>query len=265
MGTSIFTGNSGFDVQKVIEGFTKIEGSRVEKLSKQTVDVTTRMSTLASLMGQAKELQDALGGLAAGAPLGIVGRQPLNVAATVGEKATAGRYNVQVTALAQPAQGSTTVTGSPTGTFASANTRVNVGEYAFTVNNKSYNFTLTAGATVSDIAEAIAATGAPVQAAVVNTGSGVRLSIVGTETGFSAAASTPELQMSLVPPPADPAELDPDSVAQFGFTLTQPPANAVVKINGVDISRPSNSISDVIPGVTLTATNVGAVETFEIG
>jgi len=265
MGTSIFTGNSGFDVQKVIEGFTKIEGSRVEKLSKQTVDVTTRMSTLASLMGQAKELQDALGGLSAGAPLGVVGRQPLNVAATVGEKATAGRYNVQVTALAQPAQGSTTVTGSPTGTFASANTRVNVGEYAFTVNNKSYNFTLTAGATVSDIAEAIAATGAPVQAAVVNTGSGVRLSIVGTETGFNPAASTDALKMSLVPPPADPAELDPDSVAQFSFGLTQLPTNAVVKINGVDISRPSNSISDVIPGVTLTATNVGAVETFEIG
>jgi flagellar hook-associated protein 2 len=262
MGTSIFTGNSGFDVQKVIDGFTKIEGARVEKLSKQTVDVTTRMSTLATLMGQAKELENALADLSAGAPLGIVGRQPLNVDASVSETAPAGRYNVQVMALAQPAQGSTTVTGSPSGNFADANARVNVGEYAFTVNNKSYNFTLTAGATIADIADAIAATGAPVQAAVVNTGSGVKLSIVGTETGYSAAASTPALQMSLVPPAADPA--DPDAV-QFSFSLTQAPTNALVKVNGVEISRSSNTIDDVIPGVTLTATNIGSSEVFEVG
>jgi flagellar hook-associated protein 2 len=262
MGTSIFTGNSGFDVQKVIDGFTKIEGTRVEKLAKKTVDVTTRMSTLAKLMSQARELETALGGLASGVPLGVIGRQPLNVDATVAETAKAGRYNVQVTALAQPAQGSTAVTGSPTGTFASANARVNVGEYAFTVNNRSYNFTLTAGATISDIADAIAATGAPVQASVVQTGSGAKLSIVGTETGFSAAASTPALQMSLVPPAADPA--DPDAV-QFSFNLTQAPTNAVVKVNGVEISRASNTIDDVIPGVTLTATNIGSTETFEIG
>jgi flagellar hook-associated protein 2 len=186
----------------------------------------------------------------------------LNVDASVSETAPAGRYNVQVMALAQPAQGSTTVTGSPSGTFADANARVNVGEYAFTINNKSYNFTLTAGATIADIADAIAATGAPVQAAVVNTGSGVKLSIVGTETGYSAAASTPALQMSLVPPAADPA--DPDAV-QFSFSLTQAPTNALVKVNGVEISRSSNTIDDVIPGVTLTATNIGSSEVFEVG
>jgi hypothetical protein len=46
MGTSIFTGSSGFDVQKVIDGFVKIEGVRSEKLQQKTIDVTTRMSTL---------------------------------------------------------------------------------------------------------------------------------------------------------------------------------------------------------------------------
>jgi flagellar hook-associated protein 2 len=214
------------------------------------------MSTLATKMGQAKDVEDALVNLSDGIPVGVIGRKPLNLEATVAATAPAGRYNVQVMALAQPAQGSSVET------FASAGARVNTGDYTFTVNNKSYNFTLTAGATVSDIADAIAATGAPVQASVVNTGSGVKLSIVGTETGFSAAATTPELQLSLVSPPPDPA--DPEAV-QFSFQLTQPPTNALVKVNGVEISRASNKIDDVIPGVTLTATNVGSSETFEVG
>jgi flagellar hook-associated protein 2 len=256
MATSIFTGSSGFDVQKVIEGFTKIEGARAERLTQKTIDVTTRMSTLATLMGQAKNLEDALVDLSEGVTVGVIGRKPLNVDTVVEASAPAGRYNVQVQALAQAAQGSSVET------FASADTRVGVGDYAFTVNNRSFNFSLTAGATLSDIAAAITATGAPVQASIVNTGNGVRLSIVGTETGFSPAASTPELQLNLVPPPPDPA--DPDA-APFSFQLTQAPTNALVKINGVEISRASNTIDGVIPGVSLTATNVGSVETFEIG
>jgi len=256
MATSIFTGSSGFDVQKVIEGFTKIEGARAERLTQKTIDVTTRMSTLATLMGQAKNLEDVLADLSEGVTVGVIGRKPLNVDTVVEASAPAGRYNVQVQALAQAAQGSSVET------FASADTRVGVGDYTFTVNNRSFNFSLTAGATLSDIAAAITATGAPVQASIVNTGNGVRLSIVGTETGFSPAASTPELQLSLVPPP--PGSADPDAVP-FSFQLTQPPTNALVKINGVEISRASNTIDGVIPGVSLTATNVGSVETFEIG
>lgn len=256
MATSIFTGSSGFDVQKVIEGFTKIEGARAERLTQKTIDVTTRMSTLATLMGQAKNLEDALFDLSKGVSTGVIGRKPLNVDTVVEASAPAGRYNVQVQALAQPAQGSSVET------FASADTRVGVGDYSFTVNNRSFNFSLTAGATVSDIAAAITATGAPVQASVIETGNGVRLSIVGTETGFSPSASTPELQLSLVPPPPNPA--DPEAVP-FSFQLTQPPTNALVKINGVEISRASNTIDGVIPGVSLTATNVGSVETFEVG
>ena len=256
MGTSIFTGNSGFDVQKVIDGFTKIEGARSAKLSQKTIDVTTRMSTLATMMSQAKDVEDSLTDLTEGIPNGIIGRKPLNFETDVAATAPPGRYNVQVTALAQAAQGSSEQT------FATADARVNVGEYTFTVNNKSFNFTLTAGATAADLSEAIAATGAPVQASLVNTGSGMKLSIVGTETGFSTAATTEALQLSLTPPAADPA--DPDAV-QFTFKVTQPPTNAVIKVNGVEITRASNSFNDIISGVTLSATNIGSNETFEIG
>jgi flagellar hook-associated protein 2 len=214
------------------------------------------MSTLATLMGQAKGVEDSLVGFSEGVALGVIGRKPLNVDAVVEPNAKPGRYNVQVDVLAKSAQGSSNQT------FASADARVNVGDYTFTVDNRSYNFSLSSGATISDVVDAIAATGAPVQASLVNTGSGVRLSIAATETGMSAGATTPELQLSLTPPAADPA--DPDAV-QFTFQLTQPPVNASFKVNGIELSRRSNTIDDVIPGVALTATTVGAQETFEIG
>jgi flagellar hook-associated protein 2 len=254
MGTSIFTGSSGFDVQKVIDGFTKIEGARSERLTQKTIDVTTRMSTLATLMGQAQELEKTLGNLTEGVPLGVVGRKPLNVDTDVKADAPPGRYNVQVTELAQAAQGSTQK-------YDSGASRVTVGEYDLVVDGKSFKFTLLPDATLSDIAEAIAATGAPVQASIVNTGSGVQLSIVGNNTGVSNGVAVPD-QLKLVPPPADPA--DPAAVPP-AFVVTQQAKNAALKVNGVDITRPSNTISDVIPGVTLNATNAGAVETFEIG
>jgi flagellar hook-associated protein 2 len=254
MGTSIFTGSSGFDVQKVIDGFTKIEGARSERLTQKTIDVTTRMSTLASLMGQSQELEKSLSNLTDGVPLGIVGRKPLNIDTDVQTDAPPGRYNVQVTALAQAAQGSTQK-------FDSAASRVTVGEYDLVVDGKSFKFTLLPDATLSDIAGAIQATGAPVQASIVNTGNGVQLSIIGNNTGITNGVAVPD-QLRLTPPPVDPADA---AATQPAFAVTQPAQNAALKVNGVDITRTSNTISDVIPGVTLNANNVGSVETFEVG
>jgi flagellar hook-associated protein 2 len=258
MGTTIFTGNSGFDVQKVIDGLTKIEGRRSEQLTQKTIDVTTRMSTLATLMGQAKDLEDSLKALADGVPVGVIGRKPLNVDTDVAETAPAGRYNVQVTSLAQAAQGATQ-------TFATADTRVAAGQYNFVVDGQSFQFTLLPDATLDDLAGAITATGAPVQASLVNTGSGTTLSLVGTKTGISTGvAPTDALRLELVTPePADAGLVPPPTVP--AITINQDPTNAVVKVNGVTITRSSNTISDVIPGVTLKATNVGSVEAFEIG
>jgi flagellar hook-associated protein 2 len=254
MGTSIFTGNSGFDVQKIIDGFVKIEGVRSDKLQQKTIDVTTRMSTLATMMGRAQALTTSLGDLTDGIPNGVVGRTPLNVNLDVAATAPAGRYNVQVAKLAQAAQGSTQV-------FAGgASTQVSTGNYNLVVDGASYSFQLLAGATLADLAEAIGATGAPVRASVVNTGSGATLAIMAETTGVSnGVAATDTLRLD-APDPADPAETKP------ALTVTQQPQNAEVTINGVTVSRTTNVVDDVIPGVTLNLTNQSTLpETIEIG
>lgn len=254
MGTSIFTGNSGFDVQKVIDGFVKIESVRSDKLQQKTIDVTTRMSTLATMMGSAQALTTALTDLKDGIPNGVVGRTPLNVNLDVDATAPAGRYNVKVNKLAQAAQGSTQV-------FAGgASTQVSTGAYNLVVDGASYSFTLLAGATLSDLAEAIKASGAPVQASVVNTGSGATLALMGDNTGVSTGVAPADTLRLDAPPPADPAETQPT------FAVTQPPQNAEVTVNGVTLTRTTNVVDDVIPGVTLNLTNESTLsETIEIG
>jgi flagellar hook-associated protein 2 len=210
------------------------------------------MSTLATMMGQAKDLEDALKGLADAVPVGIVGRKPLNVDTDVAETAPPGRYNVEVKSLAQAAQGATQ-------SFATADTRVAAGQYKFVVDGKNFEFTLLPDATVDDLAGALAAVGAPVQTSLVNTGSGVTLSITGTNTGLSTGVAAGDaLRLELVTPdPADATLTPPPTVPSI--TINQPAANAVVKVNGIEISRASNTIDGVIPGVTLKATNVGTV------
>ena len=255
MGTSIFTGNSGFDVQKVIDGFVKIEGVRSDKLQQKTIDVTTRMSTLATMMGHAQALTTSLTDLQNGIPNGVVGRTPLNVNVDVDATAPSGRYNVKVNKLAQAAQGSTQV--MPGG----ASTQVSTGAYNLVVDGTSYSFTLLAGATLSDLAEAIKASGAPVQASVVNTGNGATLALMGDNTGVSTGVAAADTLRLDAPPPTDPAvETQPT------FTVTQQPQNAEVTINGVTLSRATNVVDDVIPGVTLNLTNESTLnEVIEIG
>jgi flagellar hook-associated protein 2 len=254
MGTSIFTGNSGFDVQKVIDGFVKIESVRSDKLQQKTIDVTTRMSTLATMMGHAQTLTTSLSDLKDGIPNGVVGRTPLNVNLDVDTTAPSGRYNVKVNTLAQAAQGSTQV--MPGG----ASTQVSTGAYNLVVDGTSYAFTLLAGATLSDLAEAIKASGAPVQASVVNTGSGAALALMGDNTGVSTGVAPTDTLRLDAPPPASAAETQPT------FAVTQQPQNASVTINGVTVSRATNVVDDVIPGVTLNLTNESTLnEVIEIG
>jgi flagellar hook-associated protein 2 len=254
MGTSIFTGSSGFDVQKVIDGFVKIEGVRSEKLQQKTIDVTTRMSTLATMMGQAQALTTSLNALKDGIPNGVVGRTPLNVDVEVDAAAPTGRYNVKVNKLATAAQGATQV-------FAGgASTQVSTGAYNLVVDGTTYSFTLLTGATLSDLAEAIKASGAPVQASVVNTGDGATLALMGENTGVSAGVALNDRLRLDAPPPADPAETQPT------FNVTQQPQNAEVVINGVTLTRTTNVVDDVIPGVTLNLTNESTLsEVIEIG
>ncbi|MBB6145030.1 flagellar hook-associated protein 2 [Silvibacterium bohemicum] len=108
---------------------------------------------------------------------------------------------------------------------------------SFTITNgsgTSKTFTTDGTQTLGDLASEISGAGLGVTASVVTDTTGSRLSIVASASG-SASNFT----------------VSSTDSADFGFTQTVNAVNASLKVNGVDISSASNTVTGALPGVTL--------------
>ena len=100
-------------------------------------------------------------------------------------------------------------------------------------------FALSDGMTLKELRNAINKKNAGVSASIVNTGVGdesYKLVITGNSTGASKNIIITQ----------------DDTVFNNSYTTVQPAQNAVLKINGVEIQRDSNTISDAVKGVTFS-------------
>jgi flagellar hook-associated protein 2 len=116
------------------------------------------------------------------------------------------------------------------------------------------------GATVTDLASAIAAAGGPATAQVLDLGAGAgtepptKLILTATQTGTPGALT---VDLSGFP------GLDNTSLSEL-----RPAADARVRLGTLTAVRPSNSISDLVPGVTLNLATVsppGSDVTISVG
>jgi len=117
-----------------------------------------------------------------------------------------------------------------------------LGSLTLTVGGVAHNLTITASNnSLAGLADAINATGSVVRASVVSDQGQFRLVLKG-ETGTAKA-------FSLV---AD-AGADPALAGLVGgLALSQPASDAIIRVDGVEYNRPTNTITDIVPGVSLT-------------
>lgn len=104
------------------------------------------------------------------------------------------------------------------------------------------------------VAEAIRASGAGVHASVLSVGAGSRRLLLQSATGGEAGRieSISDLEGDLM------AKLGLTSLGSgesFGSATVVPPSDAIVLFDGVEVRSDSNTLVDVIPGVTLTLTS----------
>ena len=128
------------------------------------------------------------------------------------------------------------------GLSSSASDPVGLGSLTLTVGGVAHNLTITASNnSLAGLADAINATGSGVRASVVSDQGQFRLVLkgeTGTAKAFSLAADTG----------ADPALAG----LVGGLTLSQPASDAIIRVDGVEYNRPTNTITDIVPGVSLT-------------
>lgn len=257
---------SGLDVNSIVSQLVAIEKQPLQPLQTKASTFQSQLSLYGSIKSQVSALGDAAAALATAQGWSAAKATSSNTAAvtvTAGSTAAATSLGVEVTQLARAqttasrnvavdaAIGNPAETGSltielgnwQTGTFVGSGSSV-----AVSINGED---------TYSGIASKINAANAGVTATVLRSGTQERLvfrsSTTGEAAGFQIAAAgfagLDSLSLtSLTNPPGSAA----------GMELGQTGLDAKAKLNGVAIQSASNTLTDVVPGVTLKLSQVTA-------
>ena len=261
-------GMSSIDVAAIVEQLMTVENKPLDKIQTQIEQKKLVISDLGTIKSKVATFQDALtlfqapstfnNSLASSSDATIV-------SATASNGAVKGNHSVTVTSLATATRN--TVTGYTSST-ASATVDATNG-FAITVAGTTYNTNgnktvsgvvttnavtvLGASPSITDLKNWINGLGVNVSASVVETSgsSNWALMIQGTQTGTTNAVSFTGLT-------GVPATLTDTSVTTA--------ANASFIVNGTTFSRASNTVNDVIDGLTLSLNKAsGTAQTISVG
>ena len=173
-------------------------------------------------------------------------------------KASRGTYSVEVTSLA----GAQALASRDV--FADRDaTSVGQGTLTLNVGDKTTNLTIdSSNDTLQGLANAINDSDAGVSAGVIDTGNGFQLVLSADETGTANAVSIS------VSGDTGGTDTDNQGLSRFAFNTgmdtdaglqeTIGASDAVMKINGVEVTRSTNSFENVIDGLTFDITETGS-------
>lgn len=250
--TSLGTG-SGLDLQGILAKLMTVEQQPLATLAKKEASFQAKLtaygtfkSSLSTLQTSAQKLADAATFTSATAT--VADTTLLSASASSG--AATGTYSVSVGQLAQ-AQ----VLRSNTD-FATTAVTFNTGTIAISVGGATaVNVTInSSNNTLAGIRDAINAVSTGATASIVNDGTTNRLLISSNTTGLTAGAVSVAVTDSGSGGTNALSTLNGASLVQM-----QSPLDASFSVNGLNITRSTNSVADVIPWVTLNFTKAGTL------
>ena len=238
----VFTGVSQYssDLQSILQRAVQIAQIPATQLQNQDADVLQKKTVATSLGDAVSNLASTL------TALGTVG-DSAGIAATSSD-------TTKVTILSSNATSPTTYAISNITSLASAASETSLTGYAnsnatavsstgslqLSVGSTNYPISLTSQTNnLVGLRDAINNSGAGVTATILTTGTGVNpnyLSITSTAEGTAALKLTD----------------DPTGAATALLTNTNPGSNASFDLNGVPVTKSSNTINDVVPGVSFS-------------
>ncbi len=241
---------SGLDTRAIIDALVSVRRVPVQRLAVAKQKLERQRTEFSTFSTKIEALRSKLRDIDTVSELGSTKAATTDAAvvnATTGGAAVAGTWTVQTTSLARSeVQGSNGFAGKTGVSVGTGMIRINAG-------GSDYEITVGGAGDLETIRDAINASGAPVTASVVADGTGAtpwRLVLNARETG-TAGAFTVDLSAFTIDAPS--------------FTIGQISAasDAVFSVNGLALTRSSNTIDDVVAGVTFTLgkDNAGATIT----
>jgi len=260
---------SGLDIEGVITQLVAVERAPVTKLREEASSLQTRLSTYGKLQSGMAALRDAASALTRPATWNVTvgsSSDAASVAVATSSSTLPGRYSIEVQRLASVQSNATAVYASADALVGEGTLRIELGTWGA----GQTSFTPKAGATAVDIsvgppAESLAqlrdkinASNSGVVASVLTDASGARLVLrsaaTGEANGFRIGVSD-----------NDGNNFDGVGLSALAFdpsagilTMAQAlaAANASASLNGLPISADSNTLTNVLDGMTLTLSKV---------
>jgi flagellar hook-associated protein 2 len=237
---------TGIDTNALIEGLVQAEQRPIELLQNQKVRFEAQDGVLTSLVSALAALKSSGRGLSLSTDFhrkAAASSDATVLKASADSTAEAGAFRVAVDALAK----AQSVRSS---TFATATDAIGTGTLTLTVGEKETTVTVDAtNKTLTGLKNAINASGAAVTASIVNVGTGAspdfRLVVQSKQTGTENAVTISGNLAGGTNPFAG------------GGEIVQTASNALFSVSGLAVTRSTNTISDVVPGVTFTLLKEG--------
>ena len=240
---------SGLDINGLVTKLMQVESQPLTDLNSKEANFQAKLSAFGALKGALSSLQSAaetLTGPSLYTSMSASVSDSTVMSAAADSTAADGSYEIAVSKLAK-AQALHTNVDYGTDTFDSGTLRIALG------NGTQVDVTLGSAKTLSGIRDAINGANAGVTASIVNDGTANRLVLASNTTGSDGA-------ITITAPTSNN-----DGIRRLadliGANLTEdrPAQNAELTVNGLAITRSSNTITDTIPGVTLSLTKADTV------
>lgn len=267
---------SNLDVASLVQQLMKAESAPLAKLATKEAAAQVKISALGSFRGALSGFQGALKALTDPSSFTVMksGIGDATVASvSASDKAGEGSYSLEVTNLAKSQKLSTGTFSSLTEPVGSGTITIQYGTYdstanSFSVNGERGSQSITidgAHTSLAGVRDAINEAKVGVTASIINDGSGYRLVMSAKDTG---AANS--VRLSVTDDDGDPNDAsglsrlayDPTASAGTGKNMSQLMAaeDATMIIDGLTVKSSSNTVSNVIDGVTLSLlkTNAGS-------
>jgi flagellar hook-associated protein 2 len=235
-------GFGGIDTSTLVSSLVNLEQQPVTALQTEQTNIQNASSTISSFAGTLSSLSGAVTALADPTSFAAMGAtsSDSSIVATASGSPPAGQWSVSVSQIAQEQR--TMSNGSADTTSALGLT----GTLGITMGNgQTASITVTAGESLSDVANALSQSGLPLQASTFYDGSQYHLLVSGTSTGA-----------------ANSITFDESGLTGSGYTLglstasntIQAAQDASLTVGGVPITSATNLVSNAIPGVSLAIT-----------
>lgn len=264
---------SGLDAETIVQKLVALQRQPIDALQTAKSDLDTQVSSYGQVQSYLSSLQSsarALTDLSTWRATTVSSGDSTAVQATVQSGTPAGSYSLTVSQLAK-AQSVASATYYPASSAAvgQGTMTITLGQWStdhssFTQKSGTAPVAVTIGAednTLQKIADKLNGAGAGVLASVVHDANGYRLSIrskeTGLENGFKITTTNAQDAGGADIGNLGALAYDP-SAGATDMTLMQDGQNAKAKINNLDVESASNTMTNVVDGLSLTLTKTFA-------